>query len=77
MLGVFPSTLSYHHFCVPNCVCKRLKTFFHAEDMKKSAGGLQSAVSPPVGDQEAKNWEVQHIWALRIFYSSLKSIIFC
>ena len=29
--------------------CKRLKAFSHAEDMKKSAGGLQSAVSLPVG----------------------------
>ena len=47
--GVFPSSLSYHHFCVPNRVCKKLKAFSYAEDMKKSAGGLQSAVSPPVG----------------------------
>ena len=47
--GVFPSTLSYHCFCVPNWVCKRLKTFSYTEDMKKSAGGLQSTVSPWVG----------------------------
>ena len=30
-------------------VCKRLKAFSHTKNMKKSAGGLQSAVSPPVG----------------------------
>ena len=29
--------------------CKRPKGFSHAEEMKKSAGGLQSAVRPPVG----------------------------
>ena len=45
---VFRSTLSYHRFCVPNWVCKRLKAFSHAEEMK-SAGDLQSAVSLPVG----------------------------
>ena len=37
---VFPSTLSCHSFCVPNWGCKKLKAFFHAEDIKKSAGGL-------------------------------------
>ena len=47
--GVFPSTLSYYCICVPNWVCKRLKTFSHAEDMKKLAGGLQSTVSPRRG----------------------------
>ena len=47
--AVFPSTLSYHHFCVPNWVCKKPKAFSLAEDMNKSAGGLQSAVSPLVG----------------------------
>ena len=47
--GVFLSTLSYHHFCVSNWVCKRPKAFSHAEDMKELAGGLQSTVSPPVG----------------------------
>ena len=36
--GVFPSTLLYHRFCVPNWVCKRLNAFSYAEDMK-SAGG--------------------------------------
>ena len=44
--GVFPSTLPYHCFCVPNWVCKRLKAFSHAEDMKTSAGSLQSTVRP-------------------------------
>ena len=51
--GVFPSTLSYHRFCVPNWVCKRLKAFSHAEDMKKSTGGLQSAVNPPVSQGQS------------------------
>ena len=46
--GVFPSTLSYHCFYVPNWVCKRPGAFSHDEDMKKSAGGLESTVSPPV-----------------------------
>ena len=46
--GFFPSTLSYHHFCVPNWVYKRPKAFSYAKDMKKSAGGLQGTVSPPV-----------------------------
>ena len=46
--GVFPSTFSNHCFCVPNSFCTR-KAFSHAEDMMKSAGSLQSAVSPPVG----------------------------
>ena len=45
----FPSTFSYHRFCVPNWLCKSPKAFSHAEDMKKSAEGLQSTVSPPVG----------------------------
>ena len=44
--GVFLSTWSYHRFYVPNQVCKRPKAFSHAKDMKKSAGGLQNAVSP-------------------------------
>ena len=44
----FQSTLSYHRFCVPNWVSKRLKAFSHAEDMKISAGGLQNTVSPLV-----------------------------
>ena len=47
--GVFPSTLSYHCFCVPNWVCRRPKAFSHAKDMKKSSGVLQNAVGPPVG----------------------------
>ena len=38
--GIFPSTLSYHCFCVPNWACKRPKAFSHAEDMEKLAGGL-------------------------------------
>ena len=83
--GGFPNTLSYHHFCAPNWFCKGLKAFSYAEDMKKSAGGLQSTVSPPVGagqtalvgDQEAKHQEAQCIWALRISYLGLKLIIFC
>ena len=45
----FSKHLSYHCFCVPNWVCKRPKAFSHAEDMKKSAGALQSTASPPVG----------------------------
>ena len=45
--GIFPSTLSYHRFCVPNWVCKRPGAFSHDEDMKKSAVGLQGTVSPP------------------------------
>ena len=82
--GVLPSILSYHSFCVQNWVCKRPKAFSHAEDMKKSAGGLQSNVSPwqvqgraLVGDHEAKHWEAQCILALRISYFSLKSVILC
>ena len=46
IVGVFPSTLSYHRFCVPNGVGKRPKAFSYAEDIKKSAGVLQSPVSP-------------------------------
>ena len=49
LTGVFPSTLTYHCFYVSNWVCKRPKAFSHAEDLKKSAGGLQSTASPPVG----------------------------
>ena len=30
-------------------VCKRPKAFSHLEDMKKSAEGLQNAVSHPIG----------------------------
>ena len=54
--GVFPSTLSYHRFCVPNSVCKRAKAFSHAEDIKKSVRGLQSTVSPPVGPGQSPGW---------------------
>ena len=42
--GDFPSTLSYHPFCLPNWGCKRSKDFSDVEDIKKSAGGLQSVV---------------------------------
>ena len=31
---------------------------------------------PLVGDQEVKHQEAQHIWALRISYFSLESVIF-
>ena len=82
--GFFQALCHTTVFCVPHWVCKRLKTFSHAEDMKKSARGLQSVVSPPLGqgralmgDQEAKHREAQHIWALRISYFSSKSVIFC
>ena len=36
-------------FCASNWVCKRPEAFSYAEDMKKSAGGLQSTVSSSVG----------------------------
>ena len=36
--GVFLSTLLYHHFCIPNWICKKPMAFSHVEDMKKSAG---------------------------------------
>ena len=77
------------HFVIPPFLCpklgmKKAEGCSHAEDMKKSARGLQSTVRPPVGqgraligDQEAKHWEAQCIWALRISYFSLKSVIFC
>ena len=51
--GVSPSTLSYHRFYVPNWVYKRLKAFSCAKDMKKSVGGLQRAVSLPVGPRQS------------------------
>ena len=47
--GVFLSTSWYHRFYVPNWVCKRAKAFSYTGDMKKSARGLQSMVSPPIG----------------------------
>ena len=82
--GAFSTTLSHHHFCILNWVCKRSNAFSYVKGMKKPAGRLQSAVSPPeiqgralVGDQEAKDWEAQCIWALRISYFNLISIIFC
>ena len=49
---VLPSTLSYHHFCVPNWVCERPKAFSDTKDMKKLAGDLQNTVSTPVGPEQ-------------------------
>ena len=54
---VFLSTLSYHHFCVPNSICKKPTAFSHAEDLKNSAGGLQCTVNPPVGPGESPGGE--------------------
>ena len=34
-----------------------LKVFSHAKDMKKSSGGLESAVSPPVGPGQSPGGE--------------------
>ena len=76
--GFFPSSLPYLCFCVPNWVCKRPKIFSHAEDTKKSAGGLQSAISPQMGIGQSlggrpriEALEVQNINALRISYFTL------
>ena len=77
--GIFSSTLSYHCFCVPNWICKKLKTFSHAKSRKKSAGGLQNTISLPARQGQnpgvesvGKPLEARHIWALRISYFSLK-----
>ena len=43
------------HFFIPQFLCSKLrvckspKVFSHAEDTKKSEGGLQNTVSPPAG----------------------------
>ena len=52
---VFPRTLSYHCFCVPNRVYWRPKAFSVDKDIDKSAGAQQNTVSPllPVDPRES------------------------
>ena len=61
-----------------------VKGLSHAEDMKKSAGGLQNAVSSPVssgqstgGGPRGEGLGSSAYLALTISYFSLKSVISC
>ena len=81
--GGFPSTLTYHRFCDPNWVCKRLKAFSDIKDMKKSAGSLQSIVSSPVGPGQSpcvgtKRQSTRKLSMFGLWESlTLKPVIFC
>ena len=78
-----------NHFVIPPFLCSKLSLwttkflFLCQRHEKITRGSAEHCKSPSrsrvamVGEQESKYREAQCIWALRISYFSLKSVILC